>query len=78
MALSSGRSNAPAGGGRLYAELARLGITPIELATNLVRARVPKGQSATDLESALAAQGILVRGLANYALPEFIRISVGL
>jgi histidinol-phosphate aminotransferase len=53
------------------------GLTPLPSATNFVSARVPPSKAATNIEAHLAAQGVLVRHLKNYGLPEFLRFTVG-
>jgi histidinol-phosphate aminotransferase len=55
-----------------------LGWRAIPSHSNFVTAVIPaKGKlSAAAVEQGLAAQGILVRGLANYGMPECLRISV--
>jgi histidinol-phosphate aminotransferase len=57
------------------ARLAGMGLEPVPSATNFVTFRVPYGAAA--LEHALAARGVLVRGLANYGLPEHLRVTIG-
>ena len=68
---------AEAGRAELHALLAKHDFSPLGSATNFVTARVPAGRCASDLEATLARHGVLVRGLANYGLPECLRISVG-
>ena len=36
------------------------------------------GKTAADAEAWLAARGMIVRGVANYGLPDHLRITVGL
>lgn len=75
----AGRSVALAEAGResLTRALTGWGFAPLPTATNFVSARAPADRQARDIEAALARQGVLVRGLSSYALPEFLRISVG-
>jgi histidinol-phosphate aminotransferase len=61
---------------RLCAGLARLGLWVAPSAANFVLVEV--GARAAQLFQALLTRGIIVRPLANYALPEYLRISVGL
>jgi len=71
-----GRSREYAREGR--AELARflagLGFDVIAPSANFVTARA---QEAGAIEQALAARGVLVRGLSNYGMPDALRISIG-
>lgn len=75
------RSIAYAEGGREHlAEMLRgFGLEPIPTATNFVTAHVGPdvGMSAKELEQALSAQGVLVRGLAGYSMPDHLRVTVG-
>ncbi|HCK83903.1 MAG TPA: histidinol-phosphate transaminase, partial [Hyphomonadaceae bacterium] len=34
-------------------------------------------RTAAAIEAALAQRGVLVRGLANYGMPDFLRITIG-
>lgn len=49
-------------------------------AANFVLVRFPQvhGRTAADAEAFLGRKGLLVRGLANYGLPDALRITVGL
>jgi histidinol-phosphate aminotransferase len=63
----------------IYASrLAGLGFQPVPSATNFVTFGVPAstGLTAAGLEQALAAHGVLVRGLANYGLADHLRITI--
>ncbi len=62
---------------RLSRALSARGFTPFPSATNFVTARAPGGVQAQGLEAALADQGILVRGLKNYGLADFLRFTIG-
>ena len=55
-----------------------LAVTPSQ--GNFVMARFPSepGRTAAEAEAALAANGVLVRGLAGYGVPTGLRITVGL
>lgn len=70
------RSRAHARAGReALAQLAqRLGLEALPASANFVTVRTP---DAPALESALAARGILIRGLSNYGMPDALRISIG-
>jgi len=55
------------------------GLSVLPAAANFVTARAPQGLSvdAPGLERALAARGVLVRGLGGYAMPDALRITIG-
>jgi len=36
------------------------------------------GRTAAEAEAFLAARGLIVRGVANYGLPDHLRVTVGL
>lgn len=56
--------------------LAALGFSPIESHTNFITIDI--GHDASKLFVEMQKRGIIVRPLANYGLPTFIRISIGL
>jgi histidinol-phosphate aminotransferase len=64
----------------LAQQLGGLGLEVYPTQCNFVLVRFPQtpGRTATEAEAFLAGRGILVRGLANYNLPEFVRITIGL
>jgi histidinol-phosphate aminotransferase len=68
---------AEAGRLRLADALAEWGFAPLPSATNFVTARVPAGRDAGGIEAGLARRGVLLRELANYRLPDHVRVSVG-
>ena len=47
---------------------------------NFVLVEFPRtpGRTAAEAEAYLAARGLIVRGVANYGLPDHIRITIGL
>lgn len=49
-------------------------------AANFVLARFPStpGRTAVEAEAFLASRGLLVRGVGNYGLPDYVRVTVGL
>jgi histidinol-phosphate aminotransferase len=49
-------------------------------AANFVLVGFPKvpGRTAIEAEAYLAANGLLVRGVSNYGLPDHLRITIGL
>ena len=61
-------------------QIGGLGLEVYPTQCNFVLIRFPKqpGRTAADAEAFLAARGILVRGLSNYQMPDFIRATVGL
>ncbi|OYX31930.1 MAG: histidinol-phosphate transaminase [Caulobacterales bacterium 32-69-10] len=61
-------------------QIGGLGLEVYPTQTNFVLVRCPpiEGRTARDAEAFLAGRGILVRGLANYAMGDFLRITVGL
>ena len=65
---------------RLAEGLEALGLATEPSQANFVLARFPAepGRTAAEAEAALAAQGVLVRGLAGYGIPTGLRITVGL
>lgn len=64
---------------RLDRELRDIGLAPIPSAANFVTVCFPPGAALTAEQACdeLAQRGILVRGLANYAMPDCLRITVG-
>ena len=59
---------------KLFAELKNLGLQPVPSQANFVMANFGEGKKAFEF---IASRGILVREIANYHLPEFLRISIG-
>ena len=63
----------------LARELATLGLEPLPSAGNFLLVRFPDAaKSAPAALARLKAEGILVRGMAAYGLPDCLRITVGL
>ncbi len=64
----------------LAAELEALGLTAVPSQSNFVLVEFPPtpGRTAADAEAHLAVQGLLTRGVANYGLPNHLRITIGL
>ena len=60
-------------------ETAKLGLDPRPSAGNFVLVRCPAeaGRDAASLLAALAARGVLVRGMAAYGLADCLRVTVG-
>ena len=70
---------AVAGRQRLVEDLRALGLSPLPPSANFVTVRFPEDAplSASEACDRLAAEGILVRGLAPYGMPDALRITVG-
>lgn len=69
---------ARAGRAKLDATLLNARLTTLPSATNFATARAPGGpEEAQAIERKLAARGILVRTLANYGMPDALRVTVG-
>jgi histidinol-phosphate aminotransferase len=64
-----------AGMAQLAAGLARLGIESVPSKGNFLLAKVG---DAARINAELLQRGVIVRPVANYGLPEFLRVSVGL
>jgi histidinol-phosphate aminotransferase len=64
----------------LTQQLAGLGLEVTPSQANFVLVRLPAGtgKTAADAEAWLASKGVLVRNVANYGLPDCLRITVGL
>ncbi len=64
----------------LAQQLGGLGLEVLPSQANFVLARLPDvpGKTARDAEAWLAARGYLVRYVANYGLPDALRITIGL
>jgi len=60
---------------RLYEELKKLGLAPVESETNFLF--VPIGPRAKALCDELLQEGVIIRPLGWMGLPEAVRISVG-
>lgn len=56
----------------------RLGLEWIPSAGNFVAARVDEAGDAMPIFRALLGKGVIVRPVGNYAMPEYLRVSVGL
>ena len=56
-----------------------LGLAPAPSATNFVTFGVPAsaGMTATELDEALSREGLILRALKNYHLPDHLRVTVG-
>ena len=70
-----------AGMAQLLAGCKRLGLTWIPSYANFVTVEIPRaaGQSqAGAVFQKLLRQGVIVRPLANYAMPDHLRVTIGL
>ncbi len=54
-----------------------LGLSYIPSVGNFISFRVPDGVDAMEVYSGLLKQGIIVRPVANYEMPEYLRVSIG-
>ena len=64
----------------LTQQLGGLGLEVVPSQANFVLARFPgtAGKTAPEAEAWLASRGLIVRGVANYGLPDHLRITIGL
>jgi histidinol-phosphate aminotransferase len=64
----------------LTQQLGGLGLAVTPSAANFILVEFPKtpGKTAPEAEAFLARRGLLVRGVANYGLPDHLRITFGL
>ncbi len=73
--LEAGIAVNEAGMGQITAGLARLGLDYIPSYGNFVSFRVG---NATAMYQKLLKRGVIVRPLANYGMPDYLRVSIGL
>ena len=66
-----------AGMQQLTAAFKALGLSFIPSVGNFVAFRVPDGVNAMDVYKQLLARGVIVRPVANYEMPEYLRVSIG-
>jgi len=66
-----------AGMQQLTAAFKTLGLSFIPSVGNFVAFRVPDGVNAMDVYKKLLARGVIVRPVANYEMPEYLRVSIG-
>ena len=59
-----------------YRELDKMGIVYIPTQANFFLVKV--GREADSVYEALLREGVIVRGMSGYGLPDYLRISVGL
>jgi histidinol-phosphate aminotransferase len=59
-------------------EIRRLGLTVNDSVANFILIQFPKGgKSAAKADAFLSARGLILRGVANYGLPDALRLTVG-
>ena len=62
----------------LTEEIRKLGLTVNESVANFVLIQFPKGKkSAREADAFLSAKGLILRAVANYGLPDALRLTVG-
>lgn len=62
----------------LTEEIRKLGLTVNESVANFVLIQFPKGRkSAQEADAFLSAKGLILRAVANYGLPDALRLTVG-
>jgi histidinol-phosphate aminotransferase len=64
----------------LTQQLGGLGLAVTPSAANFILVTFPTtpGKTAAEAEAYLAKHGLIVRGVANYGLPDSLRITIGL
>jgi histidinol-phosphate aminotransferase len=64
----------------LTQQLGGLGLDVAQSGANFILVRFPNdpGRTAPEAEAYLTERGYIVRGVANYGLPDFLRITIGL
>ncbi len=64
---------------KLVSALSKLGLEPLPSAGNFIAVRFPEACALTAIEAheSLRSSGILVRPLADYGLPDYLRITIG-
>jgi histidinol-phosphate aminotransferase len=60
---------------QLLTGVKRLGLAAIESAGNFLA--VDTGRSAVDVYNALLREGVIVRPVANYGMPNHLRVTIG-
>jgi histidinol-phosphate aminotransferase len=62
----------------LTEEIRKLGLTVNESVANFVLIQFPKsGKTARDADAFLSAKGLILRAVANYGLPDALRLTIG-
>jgi histidinol-phosphate aminotransferase len=60
---------------QLLTGLSRLGLAAIESAGNFIT--LDTGRAALEVYNALLQEGVIVRPVANYGMPQHLRVSIG-
>ena len=59
-------------------EIRKLGLTVNESVANFILIQFPKGEkSAAKADAFLMQRGLILRGVANYGLPDALRLTIG-
>jgi len=59
-------------------EIRKLGLTVNESVANFVLIQFPKGEkNAQQADAFLSARGLILRAVANYKLPDALRLTIG-
>ncbi|UXD87970.1 histidinol-phosphate transaminase [Thalassolituus hydrocarboniclasticus] len=66
-----------AGMQQLTAAFEALGLSFIPSVGNFIAFRVPEAMGAMDVYNQLLAKGVIVRPVANYEMPQYLRVSIG-
>jgi len=61
----------------LTSAFGRLGLSFIPSVGNFISFRVPEGVDAMAVYDGLLREGVIVRPVANYEMPEYLRVSIG-
>jgi len=61
----------------LTREIRALGLRVDDSAANFVLIHFPKAKSAASADAFLSARGLILRAVANYGLPDCLRLTVG-
>jgi len=62
---------------RLARIIRDVGLRPLPAHANFVTLKAASAEQAAAIEAGLAARGVIVRGLVNYAMPDCLRVTVG-
>ena len=62
---------------RLAAELPKLGLTVHPTEANFLMAALPGGLHADRLLAALLKEGVIIRSLTSFGLPNHVRVNAG-
>ena len=76
--LATSRALNAAGMAQIETGLKALGLQWIPSAGNFITFHVGHGRSAAELYEALLNDGVIIRPVANYAMPDHLRVTIGL